>query len=171
MSDEEYAPMIIPGMEKMFEEITENISNAKNEFFEGKPRGQENRYFDASLLPDAPGYQDSADGANIYVVYVLFPTKNEFDRGIQALTFGARKLANDKTKFVTLDSVHPGKENKSYLQRWEEIFFNRESVTREEMRSVIEQVYEMFGSDIMDYDKSVGSKLENVVKKLKEGAL
>lgn len=102
---------ILPGMEEFAEE--------EEHFTEGPPR-KGVTHFDASVLPDAPGYQPSANGAQVYTLFVLFESYEELKRGLLALSGGKRVSLSTVARMATVSASREVEEGRTYLQHWEE---------------------------------------------------
>lgn len=100
---------VLPGMGDFMQEKEEQW------FWEGQ---KNERYFDSTQLPDAPGTQNSV--VQTHAVYLLFPDRETMLRGMAALTQGRRKGLAGKTKIVSINSVAVlPDENMTFLELWE----------------------------------------------------
>lgn len=85
----------IPGME---------IDEEENLFHEGAPKPNV-KYFDASLLPDAPSYQRNANNNQTYILHIIFPSWNSLKEGVSVLTGGERNSLAQTAKLATVSSI------------------------------------------------------------------
>lgn len=83
------------------------------------------RFFDSTQLPDAPGKQTNI--VQTHAIYLLFPSREELIRGFTALTQGTRKGLAGKTKIVSINAVAtiPNGEL-SFLEMWEALLLGVE---------------------------------------------
>jgi len=105
---------ILPG----FESIVGNDNDVAENFGEGAPRNIK-FHFDASLLPDAAKAQ-STDKSQAYLIYVVFPSREQLVRGIIALTGGERTSFTPSMKESHIDASNPGKRGVPLLEVWED---------------------------------------------------
>jgi len=98
----------LPGMGEFMQQEEEWMwENQKNE-----------RFFDSTNLPDAPGKQDSVTVT--HAMYLLFPSRAELIRGFTALTQGARKGLAGKTKIVSINAMADVPDGSmTFLELWE----------------------------------------------------
>ena len=70
-------------------------------------------WFDAGKLPDVPTVPGADTKAYVVaVVFVSFQEEATFQRGLEALTYGERKVQRESAKYAQIDG-------ESYLARWE----------------------------------------------------
>ena len=113
MNNGEDNSMVLPG----FESFIDNEDTIED-FGEGPPRNIK-FYFDPSQLPDAAGKQ-STDKSQSYLIYVVFPTREQLMRGITALTAGERTSFTAIMKESHIDASNPGKRGVPLLEVWED---------------------------------------------------
>jgi hypothetical protein len=92
--------MVLPGME----EFLGSKAEEKLDGHDGKPRSDVS-YFDAASLPDAPGRQAVAHGAQTYIMYVVFPSFEEMRHGLEVLSGGNRKTIAKQATMSTINST------------------------------------------------------------------
>ena len=107
---------LLPGMEEFLKPEEEEF------FFDGEKKVT---YFDAASLPDSPHYQPNAEGATTYVLYVIFPSREDLVRAITALTNGQRKGLAAGAKIGSLNGIADTKEGITFLEMWEEAILGR----------------------------------------------
>lgn len=94
--------------------------------------GQKNEhYFDAMDLPDIPARQMNAQGAQTYVMYVIFPSFDELVRAIHAFTHGKRKGLAPGSKTASINGAHkPDGGEQTFLELWEQALLPKEKPSK-----------------------------------------
>lgn len=90
----------------------------KDYFEEGGTAGK--NFFDATNLPDSSTRQMNAEGSQTYVLHLAFPSAEELQRAIYALTDGERKsMKAGQTEAVINAVAVKKKEEITWLEFWE----------------------------------------------------
>lgn len=116
------ADNIIPGMEDYFKEEEEEF------FWDGVKKES---YFDAANLADTPNYQANAEGAETFILYVVFPSREELVRAILALTAKGRKGLAAGAKIGTLNGAAV-RDGMTLLEMWEKKILGMKPVKKKE---------------------------------------
>lgn len=105
--------VILPGMQGFIKKKEEDW------FWDGE---KNERYFDATDLPDAPARQINAKGAQTYVLYVIFPEYDDLVRAVTAFTQGRRKSLAVGSKTASLNGIHKPDPDSDlmFLELWEQ---------------------------------------------------
>jgi len=91
-----------------------------DEFHEGSPSTTK-KYFDASMLPDAPVHQRNADGSKTYVLYVVLPSWEHLHEALNILTMGDRKGLAKTAALATISGIAIKKgTEKTLFEIWKE---------------------------------------------------
>lgn len=114
---------LMPGMEEFFGGAEES---ELADFQEGPPKAGAD-YFDAALLPDAPGYQPNAQNTQVYTLYVLFQSREDLQRGILALSGGQRKGLSAVARLATVSAAKQLPTGQTYLELWEQQMLGKEA--------------------------------------------
>ena len=104
--------MSLPGMSDYIGD-----GNDEEYFFEGEVN---KKFFDATLLPDAPERQMNADGSQTYLLYLIFPTLEDLETAVQTFTDGERAKLLAKTKLASINGIALNREGERWLDIWVE---------------------------------------------------
>lgn len=77
-------------------------------------------FFDASVLPDAPSRQLAANGSEVFILHIAFPSHKLLLRAIKALSNGQRSFIYASSKEVSFNGVAKMKDSmNTFLELWE----------------------------------------------------
>ncbi len=119
--------LAIPGMEDFMSDGSDG--HEEDWFVEGAQ--QTKNYFDAAVLPDAPGYIKNAENNQTYILHIVLPTQDELRRCIVAVTGGERKALASTAKEAIINSMAVRKDGLNWLQWWEKTLLGVEPTVRE----------------------------------------
>ena len=135
---------IIPGMEGFVNEEKKDVTD-----HDGKPRS-DITYFDATQLPDSPVRQKVAHGAQTYIMYIVFPSFEDMQHGLEILSGGNRKTVAKQATMTTISSrsIHKAS-NQMLIEWWEQSLagIKKEQKASEDSDEAQEPV---FGDDAED---------------------
>lgn len=113
----------IPGLEP--------VGDEEEEFHEGKPTSQKN-YFDAAILPDAPGHIRNAAHNQTYILHVVLPSWDDLKASIRILTGGDRKGLSVRATLATINGTAIKKGTDMTLMEFWEKLLNPEFLKEDE---------------------------------------